>query len=69
MEYVLIPQNKTRLRDWLRNMNRVLTIFDKLGNAKPKRMSSLMEKLNRKSLIRKKKIYLGQLKASYGCVL
>ena len=89
MEYALIRQNKTRLRDWLRNMNRVQwkptcqlttsieenmfvispsmarsvgydmksvrltedaipTIFDKLGNAKPKRISSLMEKLNRK---------------------
>ena len=79
------PQNKTRLRDLLQNMNRVQwkppcyfeermfvispsmarsvgydmksvrltedaipTIFDKLGNAKPKRISSLMEKLNRK---------------------
>ena len=86
------PKNKTRLREWVRNMNRVQwkptchsklcgrhfeermfvispsmarsvgydmksvrlredaipTIFDKLCNAKPKRISCLMEKLNRK---------------------
>ena len=28
----------------------ILTTFDKLGNAKPKQISNLMEKLNRKQL-------------------
>ena len=50
------------------------TIFDKLSNAKPKRMDSLMEKLNRKRVYMNdnrvnNSFYLGLLKASYGKVL
>jgi len=99
------PQNKTCLRDWLRNMNRlqwkptchgklwgrhfeermfvispslaqpigydiksvrltedgIPTIFCKLGDAKPKRIINLMEKLNRKCVcMSDNKVILGE---------
>ena len=36
------------------------TIFNKLGNAKPKRISSLMKKLNRKRCMSDNRIILGE---------